>query len=381
MSPEVPPPHAPVMVKKVLHLIDTAGPGGGEGIFLRLVEGLDPASWRSYAMVKQGGWVAARLGDRGIQPLYMPSGSFFKTKLLTKLAGSIRTLGIDLVQTHFLGPGQYGSVAGALSGTPVVATLHGEHDFDGLRGSGSLQFRLLSMGATRVVLVSRAVRTAFHARTSFPKDRSLVIHNGIDLCRFRPGTEPALRRALGYQESDLLVGAIGNIRPPKAYDVLLRAAAIVSEHDDRFRFVIAGDRQHPMYSDLVALRDNLGLRERLQFLGYRDDIDRILRCLDVFVSCSRSEGFSLTTVQAMASRIPVVATRSGGPEEIVRDGVDGLLVDRDAPQEIADALLRIVRNPALAKQLRTEGPMRARNAFSLERMIQDYESLYAELTQ
>lgn len=368
-------------MRTVLHLVDTTGPGGGEGIFLRLVDGLDPERWRSHTVVQRDSWVADALEERGHEPLHMPSGPLFELRFPAMLASTIRRLDVDLVQTHFLGPGLHGGLAGRISGVPVVCTLHGENDLDGLERGTALQYALFRFGVSRTVLVSDSLRETFHARGRYPRERSVTIHNGIDLRRFRPGTESDLRRSLGFSDDDVIVGAVGNVRPPKAYDVLLHTAARVAREDARVRVVIAGDHEHPLYDGLLDLRRELGMEDRVHFLGYRDDVERLFRCFDVFVCSSRSEGFSLTTVQAMASGVPVVATRSGGPEDIVRDGTDGLLVEPDAPGRLAAALLRILRDRELRTRFSREGPERAEEAFSMDRMLRDYERLYEELLE
>jgi glycosyltransferase involved in cell wall biosynthesis len=138
----------------------------------------------------------------------------------------------------------------------------------------------------------------------------------VDAEVFRPYQDRSLRSELALADDVILVGAIGNIRAPKAYDVLLRAARILLDRSQRFHFIIAGDCANALGRELAELSRSLGIEQQVSFLGLRADVPRILRNLDAFVS-SRTEGFSIACIEAMACGIPVIATRSGGPEEIL----------------------------------------------------------------
>ncbi len=114
----------------------------------------------------------------------------------------------------------------------------------------------------------------------------------------------------------------------------------------------------------------------MNFVGFRPDIVPPLRSFDAFVLSSKSEGFSIATVQAMASGLPLVATRSGGPEEIVTDGVDGLLVPRADPAALAAGMLRLAGDSELRARLGTAARASARAKFSLAKMLESYEEIY-----
>src|SRR5690606_25498155 len=122
-----------------------------------------------------------------------------------------------------------------------------------------------------------------------------------------------------------------------------RAAAHLSP-DQRLAFAVVGQRTEPLHEELCALRDSLGLRDRVAFWGFREDAPEVMAAFDVLAISSKSEGFSLAAVQAMAAGTPVVATRSGGPEEILTDGVDGILVERRSPEALAYGIRTILED-------------------------------------
>ncbi len=140
--------------------------------------------------------------------------------------------------------------------------------------------------------------------------------------------------------------------------------------------VIAGHPQAALYEDLLRLRRSLDLEGAATFLGFREDIPDILKALDVFVLSSSDEGFSLSTVQAMATGLPVVVTRSGGPETIVDDGRSGILVPPRDPAALAGGIEEMLRSPDRAAQMGRAARERVLRDFSLERMVERYAELY-----
>jgi len=166
------------------------------------------------------------------------------------------------------------------------------------------------------------------------------------------------------------------VRPAKDYGTFIRAAAHLRRASDAYRFVIAGDTRSPDYERLLQLTHELGVADVVSFLGFRDDVASILRSIDVYVSSSSAEGFSLTTVQAMASEKPVVATRCGGPEDIVRHGETGILVEVGSPQALAAAIDSLGRDPAARARLGRAARADVSNRFSRSAMIAAYERVY-----
>jgi len=212
-----------------------------------------------------------------------------------------------------------------------------------------------------------------------PDARSVVIANGVDPSRFSTTRDESVRRELGIAEHEVLVGAIGNIRRPKSYDVFLRAAAFLRSRSDRYRFVIVGEPSGSLYEELLDLRKKLQLETAVSFLGLRSDVPTLLRGFDVYVSSSTTEGFSIACVEAMASGVPVVATRSGGPEEIVEDGVSGLLVPTQQPDLLGEAIQKVAEDRALAARLRERALARVHERFTLPVMLREYERVFSQV--
>jgi glycosyltransferase involved in cell wall biosynthesis len=368
------------VTRTVLHVIDTWGPGGAETVCVELASGLDRARWRPCSAVIREGWVHDRLRTQGLDPTIVRTGR--GPVDLGYLAGLLRLARrkqVSLIQSHLLTANLYSAMVGRLLGIPVIATFHGTVDVGQRDRAAGLKLGLIARSAARLVFVSESLRRHFMNRRPVDLARTSVVHNGIDVARFGSSQSAALRTEMGMTDSDIIVGAVGNIREWKGYDQLLRVAHAVRDSRPMIRFVVAGRELQPLYGRLLAIGRELGLEDRVRFLGYREDAVSIFNSLDIYLNTSVSEGFSLTTVQAMACGIPVVATRSGGPEEIVTDGVDGLLVPVGDTAAIASALTRLASDAALRRRLGDAGRRTAVARFSVQRMVRDYEAIYDEV--
>jgi glycosyltransferase involved in cell wall biosynthesis len=360
---------------RVLHVIDTPGPGGAETVFVELASGVQRIGWESHAAVPSIGWASERLKERGLEPILLPTRrTTFDTRYLRRFAGLVRHLKIDLVQTHLLGPALYGSLACALGRRPpVVATFHGFLDIVEGRVWPAKRW-LLRHGPAMTVFVSAPLQDAFVARGIVNPHRTVVIPNGIAPAMTGPEAR-CIRASLGVQPDEILVGAVGNVRPPKAYSVLLRAAAQVRSRSSRVRFVVVGDTTSPDYPELLRLRAALGLEGVVAFTGFRSDIHDVLRALDIYAISSSEEGFSLSTLEAMAAGLPVVATRCGGPETIITSEKDGVLVQPNSPDQLAGAILQLAERPERRWGLGASAQVTA-SRFGLNRMLESYEQVY-----
>jgi glycosyltransferase involved in cell wall biosynthesis len=205
-----------------------------------------------------------------------------------------------------------------------------------------------------------------------------VIHNGIDCKLFEPARSEEVRAQLGVRPDEILIGAVGNMRAPKDYPTFLRAAAALAARSPRYRFMIAGAADDPIRTELKSLEQELGLSDRLIVAGFRSDIERVMNALDIYVLSSASEGFSLTTVQAMACGLPVVATRCGGPEEIVMPNETGYLVPAGRPEDLAEAVHVLAMDEERRSLFGRAGRARALREFSIDSMIGGYAQLYEE---
>jgi glycosyltransferase involved in cell wall biosynthesis len=233
--------------------------------------------------------------------------------------------------------------------------------------------RLIHLLAHRVILISKQQVQLFQGMK-----RAVVVPNAVDLTLYE-NVLPAddIRTAT----SDIIVCYIGSIEPRKGLIELARAAHHL-ENVPNIYFVIAGDapRKHMMYKQELVdyLREN-SLLDRFRFLGFRQDVPRVLRASDMLCHPVYIEAFGRVVIEAMASKLPVIASRVGEIPSIVENGKTGFLVDPGDHRGIADALLRVAENKALKNELGRNGYERVKKRFGLDTHVEKIVEVYSGL--
>lgn len=366
-------------MKTILHIIDTTGPGGAETVFIDLVTRLSTTKYRSVIVLRGKGWVYEELMSRGIEPVLLNAKGSFNWRYLLSLRKIIKQERVNLIQSHLLGSNIYSSLAGIITGVPVVATFHGAVDIGLSERFKRLKFYVINIGAKRIISVSKNLSRDIVERTSVKKEKLQIIYNGIVVDEFNESHSDLIRKQFKWDDSVIIVGSLGNVRSAKGYDILLRAAAILKDKSLPFRFVIAGQGGNSLHDELLSLRSELNLEDYVHFLGFNNAPSVFLSCLDIFLLSSTSEGFSIATIQAMSSGIPVIATRSGGPEEIIHHGENGWLIDAGNPIFIAEALESLANDLPLQKVIKNNATEHVKSKFSMDMTISQYEAVYDEL--
>jgi glycosyltransferase involved in cell wall biosynthesis len=360
---------------RILHTIDTTGPGGAETVFVNLVKGLDRDRFEPVVVIRGPGWVCDELRRNGIEPIFLDSSGSLNLKYLLGLISTIRERKIDIIQSHLLGANLYSSLAGLICRVPVVSTFHGFVDVSTREHFSSAKSRIINLGSDRIVFVSNKLRDFYVNHMGFSSRKSVTIYNGVDTSIFKPQRDDSIRKQLGLTPDNILVGSVGNIRPAKGYDYLIRAARMVIDKHPQFRFVIAGEGSGKLYEDLLDLRNSLDLVNHLFFVGFQPDIPRFLNNLDIFVLPSISEGFSISTIEAMSCGLPIVVTKSGGPEEIISSSLNCICVPNKSAHDLSEGLSAILiycnsNNNVIDSNCDTA------NCFSLNNMLCKYTAIY-----
>lgn len=343
-------------------------------MFLHTSSSLDPSRFQSVVAVGGPGWLTQRLHERGLTPHIVPAKGAFNVRYLVTLLQLARQNEIEVIVAHLYGSAVYASMAGMALSVPVVSVLHGHSDVAPAGRFSAVKSAMVRRGSRKVVFVSERLEEHLQPQLRLAVSQRSVIPNGVDTEVFHPDRDRSLRAELGIAEDTVLVGAIGNVRKPKAYDVLLRAARILIDRSQRFHFVIAGDHANALGGRLAQLSRDLAIERHVSFLGLRHEVSRLLNNLDVFALSSHTEGFSIACIEAMACGVPVVATRSGGPEEIL-EGEAGILVPTGDPESLAVGIERIVSSKDLAASMTTKAIRRVHERYSLTTMLARYEDL------
>lgn len=362
--------------KTILHSIDTTGPGGAETVFLDLVENLKLEGYENYAIIKGPGWVEDQLKKRNIRYYILRPSGFLSLSYYRALAKLLRENNTCLIQAHLLGSTLTYSIISWFLRIPLVATIHGQVDLNPNEKWVWIKQKIMRFGVKQLIAVSQDLRDYINQRKLFPASAVQVIYNGIDEKKYQIANSRRLRKELNLGDDVLLVGSLGNVRPAKNYPLLLDVASTLIQKGAEVQFVIAGHQKKDLMSQLEIKMKSLNISDKVHFLGFQNDTAEYLRQLDVFLLTSSSEGFSIATIEAMASELPVVATRCGGPEEILEHGKTGLLVAKESCEEIVAALYELMSNRSLRQQLALSGKVHAENAFSVGGMYQSYAGIY-----
>lgn len=216
------------------------------------------------------------------------------------------------------------------------------------------------------------------------ESRTTVVHDAIDLTQFTQSPAPSgLRDELGIPEDARLFGVFARIVDWKGIREFVHAARIVIQRVPAAHAIVVGDASdgsEEYYRGVIHLAAELGIADRVHFTGFREDVADLMRMCDVVVHSSIvPEPFGMTVIEAMATGTPVVAANAGGPTEIIPSSEYGLLVDPTVPEELADAVVQFLEDPALAAYVGANGARRIREHFSAERYARDVEAVYAQV--
>ena len=290
-----------------------------------------------------------------------------------QLLGLLRRRRPALFHAHLSWPvaAKWPLAAAVAARVPAVATVQLIPDFE-LDRSTFWQLRLLSRGVGRYIGVSRAVADELVERFRWPAAKVSVVYNAVELDRFGGEPSPELREELGGGAEPLFL-TLARLEPQKGLDVLLRAAA----RTPGASFAIAGEG--PLRGELEALAAELGVAERVRLLGRRGDVPALLAACDAFVLPSLYEGSSLAVLEAMAARRPAISSAIPGTDELVEDGVDGLLTRPGDPVALAAALQRLLDDAPLRERLAARAQAKVEQRFSPATLASGVESVYEGL--
>ncbi|AZT84121.1 glycosyltransferase family 1 protein [Marinobacter sp. NP-4(2019)] len=364
--------------KTILHLIDTTGPGGAETVFISLLDKLKGTEFQNVVVLRGEGWVADQVRSLGLSPHIIDSKGSFNLGYIRALRHLLKAEKVDLIHAHLLGSNVYGALLALICRTPMIATFHGAVDVAAGERFLRTKFSIIGWGASSVVCVSKRLQYELAERSPLPKHKLKLIYNGVNPEIFSRAPATALREELGLSEDATLVVSVGNVRPAKGYEYLVDAAVNMADVDTNTHFIVVGHQREELFNKLKAQVAEAPRQPNIHWLGFRQDVADVLRQADIFLLPSISEGFSISTVEAMMAGVPVIATRSGGPEEIIVDGESGLLVPIKDPDAIVRAILNL-KETALCREVTERARKTAYDRFSLESMLQSYFGLYQSL--
>jgi len=368
------------VTRRVVHYVDSGVFGGSEEAALHLMAALDRGRWEPlllhHAEVGTARLVdgAAQLGIRTIAvPPVEPGNVRAGVRRMREVFRAERPA---VVHAHLSWPlaCRYGVLAAWLARVPaIVATAQLYIDFWQER-HGRLQQRLMTAALRRIIAVSHEVKARYAGDLRVPEHKLTVVPNGIPVPRVPGRADPALRARLVEGRPDYVVLTPARFHEQKGHAYLLEAAVQVPDAT----FVLAGEGS--LRAEMERRARELGVAGRCVFLGQRSDVPALLAAADLFVLPSLFEGLPLSVLEAMAAARPVIATAIGGTDEVVTDGVTGLLVPPRDPAALGSAIRRLRADSKLARRLAAAGRDRVEREFSSDVTARGAMRVYDEVT-
>jgi len=370
-------------VKQVLFVITGLAYGGAETQLVHLATRLKARGWdvrvvsltppKAYVQeLEAAGVPVSSLGIRGKAPDPRP---------VFRLAKMIRTWQPQIVHSHMVHANLVARLVRLLAPVPVLICTAHSIDEKGQRASDRLRkmaYRLTDPLCDLTTQVSQAGLERYVRIGAVPRHKIRYLPNGVDTERFRPDPElrACLRQELGLETAFAWL-AVGRFDVPKDYANLLQAFAYVAQARPEAQLLIAGDG--PLRPSMEQLANDLGITDRVKFLGIRRDIPALMNAADAYVMSSAWEGMPNVLLEAAASGLPIVATDVGGNSEVVIDGKTGFLVPPKDPEALAQAMVQLMGLPQEERRRVGEAARQYVEAnYSLDRVVDQWEALYRE---
>ena len=376
------------------------GPSGPSRYVESLLRGIDPREFEVVVFGEAGGpysssEIELRTKDRedqgrqecvphrvwGRAPEFVKLWSGFGRES-KRLAHRFRSAGLDLLHTNNTGC-EESALAARMAGVPrIVGTFHVDSSYDLSRARSGFAHRALECVSNHcldaAIAVSDATGRDWVRRTRLPPARVVRIYNGIDASKFERRCDRAeARRRLGLPTEGIVIGGVGRLDQAKGFGFLLDAVAMLPRSQPPAVVALAGEG--PLRESLQARAAELGIGDRLRFLGFCADVRIVYEALDIFVLPSLCEALPYALLEAMAARLPAIGTRVGGVPEMIVEGETGLLVPPRDAKALAGALRRLIDLPELRERMGQAGRERVIRHFDEKEMVRQTIRVYRDL--
>ncbi len=378
---------------RVAEVITRLDRGGAPDIFRTLSSNLDPAAFDvtlitgpSEHLTKKTKDFVRRFGGRLIKvpSLVRDIDPLRDAKALFSLWHIFREQKFDIVHTHTAKAGALGRLAARLAGiSSIVHTPHGHNlygYFDERATENLIRIeRYLSKRTDKIIALTELEKSDYIKHDIAPAEKIEVIYQGLELdrymCDWKESAE--LKRGLNILPGENVVGMIGRLETVKGPEYFIDMAAEITKTFPNTKFIIAGDGS--LRQELEAKAGKLGIKSKVIFAGWRDDVPEVLSILDILVMPSLNEAVGIAAIEASAEGVSVVATRVGGIPEVVKDNVTGLLVAPADGRALAEAVSTLIQDKAMRDRMGSQGRSWIRGRFDAWEMVNRTSTLYGEL--
>ena len=373
---------------RILHVTGLAHAGSGQHV-LTLASGCDPRRYSATVAMAARSSMRPRFEKAGVPvvPLSIDhyGGVGKNCRALVQLMRLMRRGHFDIVHTHTSVAGALGRLAArCCTKAKTVHMLHAfvSHDRQRplARSLGLIAERALDRLTDAYISGSQAMIERGVEKRIFSAAKATKIYYGVDLPELDAQARFARQSSAlspDRRDSAIVVGFLGRLEEQKGAEFLLRAARIVQSKNENIRFLIAGDGT--LRQALERLADDLNLSQIVEFVGWQEDVAAVLQRIDIFAMPSLWEAFGLSAAEAMALQKPVIASKVEGLQEVVAEGVTGLLIPPGEPEALSAAILKLAHDQPRRRAFGLAGRARIERNFTATDMIESHEQFYEQL--
>ena len=371
--------HTPKRPKHILHVLPNLKMGGMERALVTLIGKTDQGLLKHFICCLEDPQADSplmkALNPEQVAIFYLRKKQGLDFSLVGRLAGIVRKEKIDIVHARNWASILYSCLSrlATFRRCSVIVDIRGIHD--------DKHYRLLGYLGPLIniyVAVTKDIAGHLRRKAGIPEGKIRVIYNGVDLDSLAggvpPGTRQAVREAWDIPPEAFVIGTVGRLVPVKNYPCLLKAFEKIIGQKKEARLLLVGDG--PERARLEGLAQDLGVGARVIFTGLQYPVVDFYRAMDLFVLPSFKEGLSNTILEAMAADVPVIASKVGGNNEIIKHGVNGLLFSSNNQEELVAQMDLVLDNPGLAGQLKKHAQETLNQRFSLAQTVNSYLDIY-----
>lgn len=361
---------------RIMHVTFNMGIGGTEQVIRQLVINLSSDEFENQIVCIDG--YVGELG-RMVESAGIPVSSFkrqpgFDWALVRSLRQKILSDSVNVVHCHQYTPWVYGWLASLGTSAKIILTEHGRFYPDRYRYKALLINPFIALFTHRIAAISSSTRDALSRYEFIPKAKIRVVYNGIAAFEPMPDEVFSLKQKLGIPNGHFVMGTVARLDPVKNQSMMLEAFAKVLKHHADSWLLMVGDGAER--KKLEAITQDLGIEERVIFVGFIDQPAAHLAAMDLFLLTSNTEGTSMTLLEAMSMGIPTIATNVGGNSEIVETGITGVLVPKGDVDALATSIEELIADPQLMSKFGKSARQVFFDRYSVASMVGNYKKLY-----
>jgi sugar transferase (PEP-CTERM/EpsH1 system associated) len=372
---------------RVIHVVSKVYPYAGmERKVIQLLNSMDRNHFKPFLLSLDGVCGVPRdYLSKDIDLLALHKKRGIQWFLVFKIAKILKSKKIHIIHSHNWAALFHSVVAAKIAKVPVI--IHGEHGRDTKELDKTFKRyiirKILYSLVDQIVVVAKDLKNIVISEFHYNGLKVKLIRNGVDIKCFKQKLDlTKVKNKLGLSRDDYIIATVAKLRPVKDIPTLINSFKLIHDKNPRVRLLIIGsygENTDTLQNEIRELIEKLEVGPYVKFLGEVENIPELLSVVDIYMNTSLSEGMSNTILEAMASGVPVVASRVGGNSELILDGQTGFLADMQNPVDFARKVLKILNAPQLKIKMSENSRSIIQKYYPLERAFQKYQNLYRTL--